>query len=108
MDSIDDFKRFIGTRSWRYARTMPQQPHEYTVRRFDDPPEDQTLFAEAVAFIRARGECRKFEPTGKNTVYLDVDARQYWTMGAPVEETIIINRAWLDWRERRARGESGL
>ena len=35
----------------------------------------------------------------------DIDGRQYWTMGAPIEETIIINRAWLDWQERLARGE---
>jgi hypothetical protein len=108
MDSLDDFKKFIVTRHWRYAKTMPQWPHEYTVRRFDDPQEDQAQFEEAVAFIRANGECRKFEPTGKSSVYLDIGGRQYWTMGAPVEETIIINRAWLDWRERLARGESGL
>lgn len=108
MDSIDDFKKFIGTRRWRYAKTMPQWPHEYSVRRFDDPAEDQVLFEEAVAFIRAYGERRRFEPTGKSSVYLDIDGLQYWSMGAPVEETIIINRARLDWRERLARGEPGL
>jgi hypothetical protein len=27
-------------------------------------------------------------------------------MGAPVEETIIINRAWLNWREQLARGNT--
>jgi hypothetical protein len=108
MDSIDDFKKFIGMRRWRFAKTMPQWPHEYTVRRFDDPQEDQALFEEAVVFIRARGRRRNFKPTGKSSVYLDVDGRQYWTMGAPVGATIIINRAWVDWRERLARGESRL
>lgn len=108
MDSIDEFKKFIGTRHWRYAKTMPQWPHEYSVRRFDDPAQDQVLFEEAVTFIRAHGERKRFEPTGKSSVYLDIDGRQYWTMGAPVEETIIINRARLDWKERLARGESGL
>jgi hypothetical protein len=68
MDSIYDFIQFIGTRHWRYAKTMPQWPHEYTVRRFDDPREDQGLFEEAVAF---NGEPRMFEPTGKSSVYLD-------------------------------------
>jgi hypothetical protein len=95
MESIEDIKRFIANRSWRYAKTMPQWPHEYTVRHFDDPREEQALFEAAVAFIRANGQSRKFEPTGKSSVYLDVDGRQYWTMGAPVAETIIINRAWL-------------
>ncbi len=42
MHSIDDFRRFIGISRWRYAKTMPQWPHEYTARRFDDPPKDQT------------------------------------------------------------------
>ena len=107
MDSVDDFRNFIGKRHWHYAKTMPQWPHEYTVRKYEDPKEDQTLFEEAVAFIRAYGERRKFEPTGKCSVYFDIDGRQ-WTMGAPIDETIIINRAWWDWRERLARGELGL
>ena len=108
MDSIDEFRNFVGARHWRYAMTMRQWPHEYTVRRYDDPIEDQILFEGAVAFIRAHGECRRFEPTGKCYDYLDVDGRQYWTMGAPVEQTVILNRAWWDRMERPARGESGL
>lgn len=96
MHIIDDFKKFIGTRHWRYAKTMPQWPHEYTVRRYDDPQAGQTVFEEAVAFIRAHGERRTFEPTGNSFVYLDIDGRQYWTMGELVAETIIINRALLD------------
>lgn len=108
MDSVDEFRNFIGIRQWRYAKTMPQWPHEYTVRRYEDPEKDQALFEEAVGFIRTHGESREFEPTGKSAVYFDIDGRQYWTMGAPIEETIIINRARLDWRERLALGKSGL
>ena len=108
MDTIEDFKRFVRKRSWRYAATMPQWPHEYTVRRFDDPQDEQGLFEAAVNLIRAQEEPRVFVPTGKTSIYLDVEGRQYWTMGAPVEETIVINRAWLDWRERLARGETDL
>lgn len=105
MQSEDDFRRFIEERQWTFAKTMPQWPHEYTVRKFQDPNDEQAQFKEAVEFIRAHGARRTFEPTGRSSVYLDVDGRQYWTMGAPIEETIIINRAWLDWRERLARGE---
>ena len=108
MDTIEGFRRFVGKRNWRYAKTMPQWPHEYTVRRFDDPQDEQAWFEAAVNFIRRRGEARIFAPTGRTSIYLDVDGRQYWTMGAPVEETIIINRAWLDWKERLTRGETGL
>ena len=106
MYSIVDFRRFVRTRRWYFAKTMPQWPHQYTVRRFDDSQRDQNQFEEAVGLIRTNGECRRFEPTGKSAIYLDIDGRQYWTMGAPVEETTIINRAWCDWRARLARGET--
>jgi hypothetical protein len=108
MKAIEDFRWFVGKRDWRYAKTMPQWPHEYTVRRFDDSQDAQALFEAAVRLIRTQGESRIFAPTSRTSVYLDVDGRQYWTMGAPIEETIIINRAWLDWKERLARGETGL
>ena len=101
----EGFRKFIETRQWVFAKTMPQWPHEYTVRQFQDPKEEQVEFEEAVAFIRAHGERRTFQPTGKSSIYFDTDGRQYWTMGAPIRETEIINRAWLDWRERLARGE---
>ena len=105
MQGEDDFRRFIDARQWAFAKTMPQWPHEYTVRKFEDPKNEQAQFEKAVAFIRAHGEPRVFEPTGRSSVYFDIDGRQYWTMGAPIEETIIINRAWLNWRDRLARGE---
>lgn len=105
MQSEDDFRKFVETRHWVFAKTMPQWPHEYTVRSFQDQKEEQTIFEQAVVFIRAHGEHRTFKPTGRSSVYFDIDGRQYWTMGAPVEETVIINRAWLDWQERLARGE---
>ena len=105
MQSEDDFRRFIDARQWVFAKTMPQWPHECTVRKFEDPQNEQAQFEKAVDFIRAHGEPRVFEPTGRSSVYFDIDGRQYWTMGAPIEETVIINRAWLDWRQRLARGE---
>jgi hypothetical protein len=105
MQSEDDLRKFIESRQWVFAKTMPQWPHEYTVRKFQDSKDEQAQFEQAVAFIRAHGEPRTFAPTGRRAVYFDIDERQYWTMGAPIEETVIINRAWLDWRERLARGE---
>jgi len=63
------------------AKTMPQWPHEYRVRKFQDPKEEQALFEQAVTFIRACGDRRIFEPTGKSAAYFDSDGRQYWTLG---------------------------
>ena len=68
---------------------MPHAPHEYTVRAWD--PGGQANFEEAVRLIRQHGEVRTFG--GRGYVYLDVDGWSYWTMGAPVGETTIVNRA---------------
>jgi hypothetical protein len=78
MQNEDDFRQFIETRQWVFAKTMPRWPHEYTVRRFEDPKNEQAIFEfeQAVVFIRARGERRKLAPTGRSSVYLDMDGRQ--------------------------------
>jgi hypothetical protein len=46
-----------------------------------------------VRAIRALG----YEGTfgGKKHIYLDIAGWKYWTMGAPINKTIIINRAAL-------------
>jgi len=43
-----------------------------------------------VPFIRANGDRNLFE--GRWYTQLDVGEHTYWTMGAPVEETIPVNR----------------
>jgi len=80
---------FITGNRWTFAKTMPQWPHEYVVRGETSTPE-----AEFVAFaehIRVAGYPKRF---GRATyVYFDVDGWAYWTMGNPIPETTIINRA---------------
>ena len=66
---------------------MPENPHEYTLRREWASDAD---FVRAVLFIRAHGYQNLFE--GSWYTQLDIDDHTYWTMGAPVEETILINR----------------
>jgi hypothetical protein len=62
-------------------------PHEYLVR---DRVGDEDLFVQLIEHIRSHG----YEGTfyRKPITYYDEDGMTYWTMGAPVEETIIINR----------------
>jgi len=80
---------FIQTSQWRFAKTMPQWPHEYVVREWR--PDKDSVFERLVMKIRERGYNEKF---GKTTYrYLAVDGWKYWTMGESVNETIIINRA---------------
>lgn len=79
-------KGFIASEKWTYAKTMPEWPHEYIVRE----KVDEKLFVEMVMNIRENGYKGKFY--SKPITYFDQDGYTYWTMGAPIEETIIINR----------------
>ena len=82
-------EQFIGRAPWRFAKTMPDRPHEYTVR--GETPDDE--FQWFVLYIRERGYRARYG--GRHYNYLEIDAWRYWTMGAPVEATTIINRAKL-------------
>jgi hypothetical protein len=82
-------EHFIAQAPWRFAKTMPDQPHEYTMRG-EMADEDFDWF---VRYIRECGYRDKYG--GRYYTYLEVDGWRYWTMGAPVDATTIINRAEL-------------
>jgi hypothetical protein len=75
------------SQKWVYARTQPQSPHEYCLR---ENWLDETSFEDAVLYIRENGFEQIFD--GRTYTYLYVDGCQYWSMGSPVVETILINR----------------
>jgi len=78
---------FVRDESWVFAKTYARTwPHEYLVR----DRVDQGLFVKLVEHIRANGYQDYFYK--KEITYYDEDGLVYWTMGAPVEETIIVNR----------------
>ena len=81
---------FIKSETWVYANTMPEWPHKYIVRE----RVDEKLFTELVKHIRANGYEGKFYV--KSLTYYDEDGMVYWTMGEPIEETVIINRCKED------------
>ncbi len=83
---IDRARRFVEASFWKYARTMPRFPHFYTLRAASD----QVEFEWFVNFTRSRGRAGHFFRQPR--VYLDLDGWTYWTMGAPVPETILVNR----------------
>ena len=72
--------------TWTYAKTMPEWPHEYIVRK----QVDVKLFEQLVRHIRAKGYLGKFYQ--ETYTFYDEGGMTYWTMGAPLEETTIINR----------------
>ena len=82
----ETLKRFVMKETWTYAKTMPEWPHEYIVR--DDV--DEELFEKLVIHIRKNGKKEMFYQ--KSLIYYHQDGMVYWTMGAPINETKIINR----------------
>jgi len=79
-------RSFLVSAPWTYARTTPDWPREYIVRE----RVDQALFVALVEHIRAHGYEGRFYR--RRLTYFDYDGMVYWTMGAPVEETTIVNR----------------
>ena len=82
----EELRRFVARERWTYAQTMPDWPHEYLVRE----RVDRDLFERTVAHIRANGYVGLFYT--RTITYFEQDGLVYWTMGAPLEETTIINR----------------
>jgi hypothetical protein len=82
----ETLREFIDSSPWTFAKTMPEWPHEYIVR--NQAGED--LFVQLVHHIRTHGYEGRFY--GKSITYYDYAGMVYWTMGAPIEETTIINR----------------
>jgi len=95
--SVDDARAYIGEVRWQFAKTMPQWPHEYTVREWR--PELVDTFVQFVELIYAQGVVKPWpadtdRPRYHHT-YLAIDGWDYWTMGEPVGDTPLINRARL-------------
>lgn len=83
-------RAFIKKTAWVFAKTYAKiAPHEYVVRSDENSDE----FAYVVAYIREHGYKKMFWQ--KEYIYLDVDGYTYWTMGNPVDQTTVLNRAKL-------------
>jgi hypothetical protein len=82
----DDIRRFLAEEKWTFAKTMPDWPHEYLVRE----RVDNALFERTVKHIRSNGYQGLFYQ--RSITYFEEAGLVYWTMGAPLEQTTIINR----------------
>jgi SAM-dependent methyltransferase len=81
-----NFEHFVNKSRWIFAKTMKENPHEYALRKNCDSSE----FDEAVLFIRENGVKEEFK--GYYYVIYYLNGLKYWTMGAPLDKTILINR----------------
>ena len=81
-----DFTEFVTGRTWQFARTMPSNPHEYTLRNKDSDVD----FEAAVRYIREHGCVEYYAARPYKTLYRG--DHKFWTMGALLKETVVINR----------------
>ena len=86
---LEWFRSFIEKRRWQRGKGDPS--HEYTIRGW--VPDNEQAFQRAVVIIRELGEPAKY--FSETYVYLHVDRMKYWTMGSPITDTTVVNRAAL-------------
>jgi len=86
--SFSDVAAALLAREWTFAKTMPQNPHEYTLRK---KWSGNMPFETVAQFIRDHGYVMRFGRSDYRC--LDINGLRYWTMGAPLPQTTLINRA---------------
>ena len=83
----EELKDFINSSNWIFAKTYASTwPHHYIVRE----RVEENLFVQMVEHIRRFGYEGRFYKM--KLIYFEEDGYVYWTMGASIEETTIINR----------------
>jgi hypothetical protein len=80
--------QLLDSVEWKFAKTMPWIPHFYTLKMKWTDQED---FYNVVRYLRAYSVTETFGK--KQYDYYYYNGYKYWTMGAPVADTILINRA---------------
>jgi SAM-dependent methyltransferase len=90
---MEKIHKILSSQKWIVAKSMPNIPHEYSLRRNYSNDED---FVYAAQYIRDNGVTERF--WRKNYIYLNLNGYKYWTMGCPLHNchktgTILINRA---------------
>lgn len=86
---------FIARRKWREAVTYRETaPHEYTIRQWELGGQAKQDFDQFAVYVRRFG-CADFFYKIRH-IYWAVDEFKYWTMGWPVGQTEVINRAHID------------
>lgn len=86
--SLTAAQEAIDGHPWRFAKSMPDQPHWYTHQ--DQWADDPDTFLALVLLVRRNGEIRYY----RRWPYLELDLNgfTYWSMGYPIDNTQILNR----------------
>lgn len=90
---MSNFDQFLLRAKWNWAKTYEKKaPHWYVVR---SEFADDELFNRVVEEMRQKAVPEKF--FSKTFFYFYHGGYKYWTMGNPIEQTTIINRAKVEW-----------
>jgi hypothetical protein len=90
-------RAFIAGRRWRYARSQPWNPHEYTLRDAVGDALDDLDFDAFLTMIATRGYSRWFGP--RVFAHLEIDDHNYFSFGGPLRAagiSNVINRKLAD------------
>jgi len=83
----------LEKQNWIFAKTMSKIPHWYSLRKTWKKDEE---FIFVVEFIRTYGYIDYFFK--KKFRYFNINGYKYWTMGAPLRDTTLINRAKVQYQ----------
>jgi uncharacterized protein YjlB len=84
-----EFITAAASLTWTYAKTMPQNPHEYIVR---GKTADEDTYCAMFRTIEERGEWGSWNDE-KYQYFHPGDGYYYWKMTDNIAESVIINRA---------------
>lgn len=95
--------RFVASRRFTFAKSYARTyPHEWTSAKAGA----DTEFMWAVEYLRRAGKVETF--WGIKGDYLYFNGHKYWTMGAPSQETEVINRCYPNPLDHAAQVPGGL
>lgn len=91
METVDEARIYISKVHWQFAKTMPQWPHEYTVRHWR--PDLAAEFDAFADMIRREGTVKPWPPDSSRPkyrhAYLEIDAWQYWVMDPVINRAVV-------------------
>lgn len=90
----DQILAAIGQLSFQFAKTMPDNPHEYTVRS----PENETAYVTLAQAVLEHGVRERYVPEKPRRPYWNRylypgDGWKYWLMTTALGQSRILNRA---------------
>ena len=90
-DIEDRINNSLLSQKYIVAKTMPKNPHQYCLRKNWT---GEISFEEVVDAMRNYGYVEWFY--GKPYMMYNIENFKYWTMGFPIEVTILINRTTIE------------